>query len=106
MWWLCSADAVLPVGDIIYGAGILILGIYALTAADDVTTPQISIEGEKEDAEPESPDVTYPGNDPTKAPAGTEWREKGEKGSNQGNYHNPETAESWHPDLNHPERIS
>ena len=79
MWWLCGADAVLPVGDIIYGAGILILGIYALTVADDITMPQISVEEEKEEAEPETPDVTFPGNDPTKAPEGTEWKGKGEK---------------------------
>lgn len=105
MWWLCGADTVLPVGDIIYGAGILILGVYALIVVDEVTTPQISLEEEKEEAEPEPPDVTYPGDDPTKAPEGTEWKGKGEQGSNQGNYHNPETGESWHPDLDHPEPI-
>ena len=47
MWWLCGADTVLPVGDIIYGAGILVLGVYALTVADEVTMPQISLEEEK-----------------------------------------------------------
>jgi len=46
MWWLCGADTVLPVGDIIYGAGILILGVYALTVADEITMPQISLEEE------------------------------------------------------------
>ena len=46
MWWLCGADTVLPVGDIIYGTGILILGVYALTVADEVTMPQISLEEE------------------------------------------------------------
>lgn len=105
MWWLCGADTVLPVGDIIYGAGILILGVYALTVVDEVTMPQIALEEEKEEAKPEPPDVTYPGDDPTKAPEGTEWKGKGEQGSNQGNYHNPETGESWHPDLDHPEPI-
>ena len=55
--------------------------------------------------QPKDPDVTYPGDDPAKAPEGTEWKGKGEQGSNRGNYHNPETGESWHPDLDHPEPI-
>jgi len=51
---------------------------------------------------PMLPDVKYPGNDPTKAPEGTEWRGPGEKGSKEGSYYNPETKESWRPDLDHP----
>ena len=105
MWWLCGADTVLPVGDIIYGAGILILGFYALTVADEASMPQISLEEEKNEAEPEPPDVTYPGDDASKAPEGTEWKGKGKQGSDRGNYHNPETGESWHPDLDHPEPV-
>ena len=61
--------------------------------------------GEGKETDPEPPDVTYPGNDPKKAPKGTEWRGKGEPGSKEGNYYNPQTGESWHPDLDHPEPI-
>lgn len=64
-----------------------------------------NIEYAKEVAEPEPPDVTYPGDDPQKEPNGTEWKGKGEKGSKEGNYYNPKTGESWHPDLKHPEPI-
>ena len=108
MWWLCGADSVLPVGDIIYGGGLLILGVVVWFTADEATdasVPQIYIEEDEEKAEPEIPDVTYPGDDPTKAPEGTEWRGSGEQGSKQGNYYNPKTGESWHPDLDHPEPI-
>ena len=49
----------------------------------------------------------WPGKDPTKAPPGTEWR--GQPGSTPGNgkgsYYNPNTGESFHPDLNHPDPI-
>jgi len=51
------------------------------------------------------PDVTYPGDDPTKAPDGYEWKGKGPQGSNQGNYFNDDTGESLHQDLNHPKGI-
>ena len=108
MWWLCGADSVLPVGDIIYGGGLLILGAVVWFTADEATdasVPQIYIEEDEEKAEPETPDVTYPGDDPTKAHEGTEWRGSGEQGSKQGNYYNPKTGESWHPDLDHPEPI-
>lgn len=53
----------------------------------------------------EVPDVEYSGDDPQKAPEGTEWKGPGEKGSSEGNYYNPQTGESWHPDLNHPAPI-
>jgi uncharacterized protein RhaS with RHS repeats len=46
----------------------------------------------------------WPGTDPAKAPPGTQWR--GRPGTNpgdpQGAYYNPNTGESYHPDLNHP----
>jgi RHS repeat-associated protein len=47
------------------------------------------------------------GNDPTKAPPGTEWRGKpgSAPGSGQGNYYNPATGESYRPDLSHPDPI-
>ncbi|GAB6188178.1 Calx-beta domain-containing protein [Thermopirellula anaerolimosa] len=46
----------------------------------------------------------WPGNDPAQAPLGTKWRGKpgSTPGSDQGNYYNPATGESFHPDLNHP----
>ena len=47
----------------------------------------------------------YPGNDPMTPPDGYEWRGKGPQGSREGSYYNPETGESLHPDLNHPEPI-
>lgn len=40
--------------------------------------------------------------DPTKPPSeGFEWRGKGEPGSGKGNWYNPKTGESLHPDLKH-----
>lgn len=49
----------------------------------------------------------WPGNDPSVAPTDTEWR--GQPGSTpgdgNGNYHNPQTGESYRPDLNHPDPI-
>ncbi len=55
---------------------------------------------------PGAPPV-WPGNDPSQAPPGTEWRGKpgSTPGSPQGNYYNPTTGESFHPDLNHPAPI-
>ncbi len=50
-------------------------------------------------------DGGWPGDDPTQAPEGFEWRGKGPVGSNQGNWYNPETGEILHPDLNHPNPI-
>ena len=49
----------------------------------------------------------WPGSDATQGPSGTEWRGQPEStpGSAQGNYYNPSTGESFHPDLNHPEPI-
>ena len=40
MWWLCGADTVLPVGDIIYFGGIVVLGAIALEASEN-STPRI-----------------------------------------------------------------
>lgn len=102
MWWLTLVDGPLPIGDILYYGGLLVLGGLALTGLDYVASnPPIVFAAE----EPETPDVEYPGDDPTKAPEGTEWKGKGEPGSKEGNYYNPETGESWHPDLDHPESI-
>ena len=104
MWWLCGADTALPIGDTIYIVGILVLAVDSLAVADTITIPQIYLE-ESEKTEPAPPDVTYPGDDPEKAPEGTTWKGKGKQGGKQGNYHNPKTGESFHPDLDHPEPI-
>ena len=50
----------------------------------------------------EAPEVKYPGNDPAKNPGKDwQWKGKGEQGSGQGNYTNPKSGESLHPDLGH-----
>ena len=104
MWWLCGVDSVLPFGDFIFGIGFVLLGIYELTEINTVPVYRVSLE-KQEETEKDPPDVAYPGDDPTKAPEGTQWKGSGEQGSSRGNYYNPETGESWHPDLNHPEPI-
>ena len=36
MWWLPAVDGVLPIGDLVYGAGFIIIGITtALAVSDD-----------------------------------------------------------------------
>jgi hypothetical protein len=55
---------------------------------------------------PKVPNVTYPGNDPTVPPGeGFEWRGKSPEGGDKGAWYNPDTGESWHPDLEHSEPI-
>ena len=55
---------------------------------------------------PKTPDIKYPGNDPSKAPGSDwEWRGNGDAGSKGGNWYNPNTGESLHPDLDHGEPI-
>lgn len=52
------------------------------------------------------PSISYPGKDPTKAPGpGFSWKGKPPVGGEQGAWYNPETGESWHPDLGHAEPI-
>lgn len=50
-------------------------------------------------------DGRWPGDDPTKAPDGFEWRGNGAPGSSKGNWYNPDTGETLRPDLNHPQPI-
>ena len=48
----------------------------------------------------------YPGNNPNESPGDDwKWRGKGNQGGDKGNYTNPNTGESLHPDLNHPNPI-
>jgi RHS repeat-associated protein len=51
--------------------------------------------------------IKYPGNDPTKAPKGYQWkgRPASTPGTKQGNYVNTKTNETLRPDLNHPAPI-
>ena len=37
MWWLCAVDSVLPIGDMIYLAGALLLGVAAINSYSDTT---------------------------------------------------------------------
>ena len=53
-------------------------------------------------------EIDPPGWDPTQSPGeGWEWRGKSgsQPGDKEGSWHNPETGESLHPDLDHPEGI-
>ena len=46
--------------------------------------------------------MPYPGNDPTVSPGKDyEWRGKGDPSLGLGNWYNPKTGESLHPDLGH-----
>ncbi|MBQ6947965.1 MAG: hypothetical protein IJN42_07945, partial [Clostridia bacterium] len=114
MWWLPLTDAVLPVTDIVYFACAVVLGFcgyFLVDSAPDLSetsNPTEPLENDKQSDSNNStptPDVPYPGDDPAKAPPGYEWRGKGEAGSGNGNFYNPETKESLHPDLDHPPDI-
>ena len=72
---------------------------------DQIQTAWAKISFAKEVAEPDPPDVTYPGDDPKKAPEGYEWRGPDEQGGKNGGYANPNGRDSWHPDLDHPDGI-
>ncbi len=41
MWWLCGVDAVLPIGDIIYLSGMIILGGIAVSSYEASTSKDI-----------------------------------------------------------------
>ena len=109
MWWLCAADGPIPVGDALYGLGIIVFGgISIYTASNfsfEVDLPKEHSSPCEAEEETEVPEVTYPGDDPAEAPDGTSWRGSGPQGSKEGNYYNQETGESWHPDLDHPDPI-
>ena len=109
MWWLCAADGPIPVGDALYGLGIIVFGgISIYTASNfsfEVDLPKEHSSPCEAEEETEVPEVTYPGDDPAEAPDGTSWRGSGTQGSKEGNYYNQETGESWHPDLDHPDPI-
>ena len=45
MWWLCGADTVLPVGDIVYVGGILLFATVAFTTDSDSTIDTLASVG-------------------------------------------------------------
>lgn len=75
---------------------------------DPFTQPQLNEESSDEPKQCPTPDnPSWPGDDPTVAPPGTSWNgAPGSKpGDKEGNYHNPDTGESYRPDLGHSEPI-
>ena len=72
--------------------------------ANEEPTPTVS-SSKKEKEKPKTPDVTYPGDDPSQAPDGYEWRGKDEPGGKRGGYANKNGTDSWHPDLDHPDGV-
>ena len=60
MWWLCLVDAVLPIGDIIYGAGILILSVFAVTVLEETVAENDNIMFNVEDPSPTTADDEIP----------------------------------------------
>lgn len=89
--------------------GILVAGII-LYPSDIATGPGECTDlfcGQSYVKPPEAPTCPAPEidnfDDPTLPPGpGFEWRGKREPGSGKGNWHNPETGDSLHPDLTHP----
>ena len=98
---LIVADGPLPIGDIIFVGGLLVCG--TITIIELVKNAESA--GAAADFNEELPNIEYPGDDPTVAPEGFEWKGKGKQGSKEGGYYNPKTKESLHPDLDHPEPI-
>lgn len=85
--WLPTADGPYPIGDGVYAF------LYIVAFFVDVVCSKRDVP---------TPDVEYPGDDPTKAPDGYEWTGPDEQGGQRGGYKNsdPEKKDSWHPDLN------
>ena len=72
--------------------------------SNETPLPPIIFDEDLDDSSdtPELPDIDYPGDDPTVAPDGYEWRGPGEPGSKQGNYYNDTNGRrSLSPDLGH-----
>ena len=105
MWWLCGADTVLPIGDIVYVAGVVVTGVIALATIEEAAELTYSArkkhKGQDKDRKP--PEVKFPEGDPAEPPGEEyEWKGKGPKGGSMGAWVNKVTGEQWHPDLNHP----
>ena len=112
---LALIDGPLPVGEILGAVIGTLIVADTLRAAQNKTSdnstdkpqdPPSSVQNPEEvPSDVGIPDVKYPGNDPTIAPDGYEWRGKGPQGSKEGSYYNPDTDTSLHPDLHHPDPI-
>lgn len=76
---------------------------------DKLSEPPKSIAEPEDKSESEqdekTPEIEYPGDDPTVAPKGYEWKGPGKQGSKEGNYYNSKNKSSLHPDLDHPQPI-
>ena len=74
MWWLCAADGPIPVGDALYGLGIIVFGgISIYTASNfsfEVDLPKEHSSPCEVEEETEVPEVTYPGDDPAECTRG------------------------------------
>lgn len=104
MWWLTLVDGPVPIGDIIYALGAVVIGSLAVaTFADADSAPVLSKKKPKGESK-KPPDVDFPKDGPKVAPGeGYEWRGKKPVGGDKGAWVNPSTGEQWHPDLNHPD---
>lgn len=100
-------DGPLPIGEALVIIAIIVNGAFYISKAinaDETTEPEASVDKPKSDTpETDVPDVKYPGDDPTKAPEGYEWKGKPPQGGKKGGYKTktPGERDSWHPDLDH-----
>jgi len=101
----CAVIAVIALGDSLIRVGAQALSTFLDWLSRQWYTTFARITYTKEVVEPETPDVTYPGDDPEKAPEGYEWKGPGKQGSKEGGYYKKSTGESLRPDLEHPEGI-
>ncbi len=93
-WGTVASTVGGAVGGATYGYG-MAQGA-GLTSGTQRSTPKPKIETVNR------PSIGYPGNDATKCEMpGFEWRGSGSPLTGQGNYYNPSTGESLHPDLEH-----
>ena len=117
-WLLILAllDSATPILEIIFVVGVVSLAVGAVLNAAQNKTPETSKdkpqdppsstpESENNSSSEQKPEIEYPGDDPTVAPDGYEWRGKGTQGSKEGSYYNPKSDTSLHPDLQHPNPI-
>ncbi len=118
MWWLGGADGPLPIGDLIFAFGCIILGGISMShedtalkdsiLLDEIKAPEADEEEDTSDnaptdkPQPTPPDIPYPGNDPTVPPGPDyEWHGRPPIGGDKGAWVNRTNGISIHPDLNH-----
>src|SRR5262249_23762121 len=86
------------------GMGLKYLDRHINESSYDIALSDQAVE-EKEKKKPKKPpyDGDKLGEDPSKCPGdGFKWKGKGSPESGKGSWHNPDTKESLHPDLDHP----